>query len=552
MDIGRKLADLEKRLERVEHSRRLSHAALDDTSLVVTDGTGTVRARIGMQADGTVGLIAVDGPAPGAPSPPIVTPTIGGLRVTWDGLLADGSPLPADFDHIAVHASTSSGFTPSAATYAGTITKAGNGGMLPLIPLPYQPHYIQLTAVNTSGNASAPSAETAATPIKVDGPDLEAGSVTAAAIQAGAVTAEKLEAILQLATRLVAGDPSGARVELNEDGLRVYNTSSELVIRFDSADGSAAFTGTITGSTVTGGLIRTAVTGPRITMNEGGENKILVYDGTRSVAGLSAFGLGLAGTNGALMLLDPNATFPAMRLTNAAGTNEAVINVSENTAGAADLGLNSGTFTGSGFTDMKWRTFFGNDFWVAERLRNSPPLTYIGGRIYLGPDTATIGLRNSTTPSEECYVGFHPGRAQLINGRMEIYATASASSALYVQGDAAHTGNLIRVFRDGADRLTVDKDGNTSIAGILASGNVAVGRITITPSASGVPTSGNVTGLNLKGSTIRVVATPVTAVPGTAVTGVGVTNQSPTGFTVWLTRNGTTTSTGIDWIAYGV
>lgn len=465
MDIGRKLAELEKRLERVEHSRRLSHAALDDTNLVVTDGNGTVRGRIGMQADGTVGLIAVDGPAPGAPSAPVVTPTIGGLRVTWDGTLADGSTLPADFDHIAVHASTTSGFTPSAATFVGTITKAGDGGSFPLIPLPYQPHYIQLTAVNTSGNASAPSSEVTSTPVKVDGPDLKAGSVTAAAIQAGAVTAEKLEAILQLATRLVAGDPAGARVELNEDGLRVYNSAGELVIRFDSVDGSAAFTGTITGSTVTGGLIRTAVTGPRITMNEGDENKILVYDNTRAVAGLSTLGLALAGTNGALMILDPNATYPHLRLTNAAGTNEAVINVVEATPGSADLGLNSGKFTGSGFTDMKWRTFFGQDFWVAERIRDSNPGTRIGGRVFLDHDNATIGYNDtSTNTSNNLYL--FSDYAQLSKGRLEIVAPASADSALYVGADTGHTGNLLRLLVGASEKFRVDKDGNVTIAGI--------------------------------------------------------------------------------------
>jgi hypothetical protein len=97
----------------------------------------------------------------------------------------------------------------------------------------------------------------------------------------------------------------------------------------------------------------------------------------------------------------------------------------------------------------------------------------------------------------------------------------------------------------------VDRLGNTEINGILTAGNVAAGRISITPSAANTPTSQAVTGLNLKGTNIRVVATASTSAPGTAVTGVGVTNQSATGFTVWLTRTNTT-ATGIDWIAYGV
>ncbi|CAL9666560.1 hypothetical protein SUDANB145_07190 (plasmid) [Streptomyces sp. enrichment culture] len=324
MDIGRKLQDLEARIARVEASPRLSHAALDNTSIVVNDGSGQVRGRIGMQPDGTLGLIAVDGPAPTAPTAPLVTSTIGGLRVVWDGTLADGSALPADFDHVAVHISTVSGFEPSAATFVGTITKAGDGGMLPVLPLPYAAHYVRLASVNTSGNIGDPSEETAATPLKVEhyGPDLQAGSVTAAAIQAGAVTAEKLEAVLQLVTRLVAGDPAAARVELNGDGLRVYNDSGELTIRFDAADGSAAFTGTITGSTITGGLIQTSATGPRIGLNEGGLNKILVHDAANTAIGeISAAGMGVKGTTGAILWLDPNSTYPTLRMSNASQSN---------------------------------------------------------------------------------------------------------------------------------------------------------------------------------------------------------------------------------------
>lgn len=466
MDIGKKLHELEQRLARVENSPRLSHASLDNTNIVVKDDAGAVRGRIGMQPDGTLGLIAVDGPAPGAPSAPMVTPSLGGLRIVWDGTLADGSTLPADFDHIAVHVATTSGFTPSAATFVGTITRSGDGGMLPVTPLPYQAHTVLLVAVNSSGIGGPPSAETTATPLKVDGPDLTAGSVTAAAIQAGAVTADKLEAILQLVTRLVAGDPAGARVELNEDGLRVYNGSGELVIRFDAADGSGVFTGAITGSTVTGGLIQTATSGPRVTVNEGGTNRILVYDDTRAVAELSASGLGLVGTNGALMVLDPDALYPTLRLTNAAGTNEAVINVVEATAGSADLGLNSGKFTGSGFDDMKWRNFFGKDFWVAERIRDSNQSTIIGGRVQLTATGAAFGYRNATDTTQENNLSLVAGYALLNGGRLEILPPASANPGLSLNAASGHTGHLLRLLLAGTEKFAVDKDGNLTVAGI--------------------------------------------------------------------------------------
>lgn len=470
MDIGRILADLDARLKRVERSPRLSHAALDGTAIVVKDTAGAVRGHIGMQADGTIGLVAENGPAPGAPTAPLVTPSLGGLRVVWDGALTDGTTLPADFDHVAVHVSTSSGFTPSAATFVGTITRSGDGGMLPVTPLPYQAHYIRLVAVNTSAAESSPSAETSATPLRVDGPDLTAGSVTSATIQAGAITADKLEAILQLVSRIVAGNPAGARVELNEDGLRVYNGSGVLVIRFDAADGSAAFTGNITGSTITGGTVTGAViqtdsSGERITLNEGDANKIQVYDATRVVAELSPLGLGLIGSGGAAMLLDPNATYPNISLTNAAQTNEAVVNVSEGTPGAADLGLNSGKFTASGF-DWKWRTYFGNDFWVAERIREASPSTNVGGRVGLTATAATIGYNDSTAATQSTNFTLIAGTGQISGGRLEILPPASSSAAIYVNTASGYTGYLLRLLLNGTEKFAVDKDGNLTVAGI--------------------------------------------------------------------------------------
>ncbi|MCA1218708.1 hypothetical protein [Streptomyces sp. 8L] len=272
--LAREVADLRRQVRELRASRRLEHSSISQGALTITDPDGTVRAILGHQDDGSVALVSVGGPPPGAPSPPVVTPSLGGLSVVWDGTLADGSTLPADFDHVAVHVSTSSGFTPSAATFAGTITRAGEGGRLPVVPLPYQTTYVRLVGVNTGGIDGPASAQTAGVPAQVDGPDLTAGSVTAVAIAAGAVTADKLEAILALVTRLVAGDPTGARVELNGDGLRVYNNTGALTVSFDGASGNAAFTGTITGSdisggTITGTLVQTGTGAQRVVLNPG-------------------------------------------------------------------------------------------------------------------------------------------------------------------------------------------------------------------------------------------------------------------------------------------
>ncbi|PRX95563.1 hypothetical protein [Allonocardiopsis opalescens] len=240
-------------LVRGQRTPQIGRSSIDTGALEVRDADGATRMRIGWQPDGSVALVTEGGEAPPAPSAPVLTPSIGGLRVAWDGRLVDGAGadavIPADFDHINVHVSTTPGFTPAPGTFAGTIRRGG--GTLPVVRLPYTEHHVVLVPVTTGGVTGTPSAPASATPLQVEGPDLVAGSVTTAHLAAGSVTADKLEALLVLATTILAGIPGGARVELDAGGLRGYNASDELIFAIDSA-GNAVFSGDITGSTISG------------------------------------------------------------------------------------------------------------------------------------------------------------------------------------------------------------------------------------------------------------------------------------------------------------
>jgi hypothetical protein len=254
-DFQRELTRHDRELDTLKRAARtpqLAHSSLEEGQAIETRSEdGTTRQLIGWLPDGTVGMITEGGDPVSAPSVPVVIPSLGGLRVTWDGTLSGELALPGDFDHMAVHVSTTSGFEPSAATYQGSIRRAGEGGMLPVVPLPYVEHYVVLVPVTTGGVQGVPSAEVAATPLQVDGADLTVGSVTAPIIAAGAVEADKLEAILVLASTIIAGIPGAARVELDQDGLRGYSTDNTLVFAVDSS-GNAVFSGDITGSEITG------------------------------------------------------------------------------------------------------------------------------------------------------------------------------------------------------------------------------------------------------------------------------------------------------------
>jgi hypothetical protein len=295
--------------------------------------------------------------------------------------------------------------------------------------------------------------------------NIAADAIAAGKIAADAVTAREIAALAVTAAEIAA------------------NTITAGKLAVGSVDATAlaadAITGkTITGGTVTGALIQTATTGQRITLNEAGANKVLVYNSAGTAIGeLSATGLLVKGTNGSVLWLDPNATYPNLRLTNAAQTNSAVINVSEFVTGSADLGMNSGTFTGSGFTDMKWRLYMGNDFASLERVRDSATGTYVGGRLDLRNNQATLSYADTTgtNPSNTLFV--LSDRVSISNGRLDLAVPASSNSAIYANAATGHTGNLARLQVNSVDKFSVDKDGNVTAAGTLtaASSNTTSG-----------------------------------------------------------------------------
>lgn len=454
-------------------------------------------------------------------------------------------------------------------TAAGTLISFGKATVTSPVRTAWTRLSANVTAPATAGNAKVRLESVGATvgivrfdnasvrPI-LGGTQIQDGAVTTEKVVAGGIQAGNIAAGAVLTDKLAAGAVTTAKLDalaVTADQIAA-NAITVGKLAAGSVDATAlaadAITGkTITGGTITGAVLQTAASGQRITLNELNQNKILVYNSSGTAIGeLSATGLLVKGTNGAILWLDPNDTFPNLRLTNAANTKSAVINIS---GSDALLGLNSGQFTVGAETDWKWRTLFGHsggtDIWAAERVRDSSPSTVLGGRIILGNATASFGFRNSADTTTESYLFFSSGVAQLWQSRLEMNPPASANPALSVNPASGHTGSLLRAAVAGTNKFTVDKDGNTDADGILTAGNIAAGQVTITPVAN-TPTSLNVTGLNLKGTNIRVVATAATTVPGTQVTGVGVTSKTSTGFTIWVTRINTT-NTVIDWIAYG-
>jgi len=292
--------------------------------------------------------------------------------------------------------------------------------------------------------------------------NLAADSVAAGKIAADVVTAREILALTITAAEIAANTIVAGNLAAGSVDATALNATA--------ITGKTITGGTITGTTITGGVLQTATSGQRITLNEASANKIIVYNSSGVAIGeLSASGLLVKGTNGAIIQLDPNSAFPNLKLTNASNTKSAIINISGTDA---LLGLNSGMFTGADSnTDWKWRTLLGNssgtELWSAERVRDSDTTIHLGGRVYLTAGQAGIGYQNSADTSQDSVLYLAAGLAQVQGGRLEIIPAASGSSALYVNTASGYTGNLLRLLLNGTEKLAVDKDGNLTAQGTV-------------------------------------------------------------------------------------
>lgn len=200
----------------------------DDTSTIVrglkpaTDFQWNVLARDISGNDSTwatkdtTGLADATGPQ--KPSPPTLASRLGSLQITWDGLDHAGSAMPADFSHLAIYTSATTG---GPWAYAGRLTGAStyfvSGNPIGL------PRFVTTIAYDTSGNASPRSDEASIVVVGIQAPDLEANSVTANSILAGAVTADKIgTGELAASVRIIAGPEAGSHAEVTDRGFYAY------------------------------------------------------------------------------------------------------------------------------------------------------------------------------------------------------------------------------------------------------------------------------------------------------------------------------------------
>ncbi|GII42919.1 fibronectin type III domain-containing protein [Planotetraspora phitsanulokensis] len=226
----------------------------------VTDGTP------GDFSDEQSVFLFADAEPPPVPSAPVMSSRLGAIQAAWDGLGEGGVPMPTDFARVRVW--MSDGVEPK---LIGLFD--GPSSMI-VADQPYgAARTFWFTSMDRTGNESLPSTLVtfAAQPLVdtdlvgevINGAHIVDGSLNAAdkvvansitgaliqakAIQAGhlaanSVGANTLEAILTLSSRIVAGSPTGPRVELNGSGLSAFNAGGAQTVGVTST-GDATFVG---------------------------------------------------------------------------------------------------------------------------------------------------------------------------------------------------------------------------------------------------------------------------------------------------------------------
>ncbi|MEU9774566.1 hypothetical protein [Streptomyces sp. NPDC047968] len=188
--LAARIADLERRLAQQTRTSSLAYSSIENGALDVYDDSGSLRAIIGQQADGTAAVTIVNAPPPPIPTQPTVTSVLGAVAAAWEGTFADAVAAPLDFARVEVHAASLDNFVPTTATLRGTLESPRGGTVI--VPAD-GPLYVRLVARNTSGAASGPSLQSGPVgPASVVAQEVLDGIVDETALADNAVSQAKL------------------------------------------------------------------------------------------------------------------------------------------------------------------------------------------------------------------------------------------------------------------------------------------------------------------------------------------------------------------------
>lgn len=200
---------------------------------------------------------------PPVPSTPIVGNLNGLITVKWDGNTATGTRNPISVEHVEIHASTTSNFTPSESTEVGrfngvfptpqttTITGFAYGATV----------YVRLVAVNRTGRKSNPSAQASGVPTRISGLDIQDGQIGVQQINFTAFDIGGANAYYQTTAPTGSTIKNGDVWYDTDDGYKAYKrTGGSWVLdsNIGVISGTKILAGTLTSNAVGTNLLITA------------------------------------------------------------------------------------------------------------------------------------------------------------------------------------------------------------------------------------------------------------------------------------------------------
>jgi hypothetical protein len=194
--------------------------------------------------------------APSTPAAPTVASNPVSIQVihTLGKASAGAYTLEPDLAYLSVHVGNLSGFQPDQTTLIGKLP--ANSGMLqaqiPAVGTFTLPDtaavWVKVVAVDREGNESPPSAGVQATVELID--DAHISDLSVSKVTAGTITAAWI-----LAGSIKTSN-TGARVEIDNDGLRAYNTAGSQTLDVDADTGFVDIVGRFTAQTSVGSVIK--------------------------------------------------------------------------------------------------------------------------------------------------------------------------------------------------------------------------------------------------------------------------------------------------------
>lgn len=269
------------KLEAGQRATQLGYSSIHNAYIKAFDAQSQVRMLLGRQNDGTFGVTYANGPKPAKPTGTIVGARQLSVLIGWDGTFEGGVLKPGDFARVDVHISEDGpAFVPDGLTVVGQLLSEGSL----TVTADNVTHYVKLVVVTTSDVASDPTDAVAVLP-------LPAGQIAA-----GVVGAEQLAAEIVLASKVILGDPSASRLEIDETGIAQYTDTGSETLRLGSGSASSNFL-TIVSPTNPDDALATISADGIITaqgfsvegdLEMGGENVATIID--RRARGLAAWG----------------------------------------------------------------------------------------------------------------------------------------------------------------------------------------------------------------------------------------------------------------------